>query len=178
MTNYLARILLRSSAIAAVGLIGLVTASAQTPPTPAANQAKTSATATTPPRTNNGAVGVPLYANYKGVALGMSRETARDTLSHLQEKGNQQDYFVFSEKETAQVYYDDKGLVKAVSVDYLGNADLAPPAATVLGETPVAKSDGSIYVRKDYPAVGYWVSYSRTAGTNPIVTITMQRLWN
>lgn len=177
-TKYSARGWLRLSAITVLGLTGAATAAAQTPPAPNPEQAKTVPVSVPSKSVPNIAASVPVYSNYKGVALGMSTETVRDTLGKLKEKGAQQDYFVFSERETAQVYYDDKGLVKAVSVDYLGTGSEVPSPTAVVGETPVAKPDGSIYVRKDYPAVGYWVSYSRTAGKDPIVSVTMQRMWN
>jgi hypothetical protein len=46
----------------------------------------------------------------------------------------------------------------------------------VLGVELQAKPDGSMYELERYPAAGYWVSYNRTAGDKPIVTITMQRM--
>jgi hypothetical protein len=38
------------------------------------------------------------------------------------------------------------------------------------------KPDGSKYRLVRYPKAGYWVSYSRTAGDTPIVTVTIQKL--
>jgi hypothetical protein len=46
----------------------------------------------------------------------------------------------------------------------------------VLGVELQAKPDGSMYELKRYPDAGYWVSYNRTAGDKPIVTITMQKI--
>jgi hypothetical protein len=46
----------------------------------------------------------------------------------------------------------------------------------VLGAEAGAKTDGSIYKLLRYPKAGYWVSYSRTAGSSPTTTITMQKI--
>jgi hypothetical protein len=64
----------------------------------------------------------------------------------------------------------------AVSVDYFGGNSNAPLPTSVLGEDLQAKPDGSMYQLKRYPDAGYWVSYNRTAGDNPVVTITMQKI--
>jgi hypothetical protein len=65
--------------------------------------------------------------------------------------------------------------VIAISVDYFGGDAKAPSPSEVLGEELKAKPDGSIYQLKRYPDAGYWVSYNRTAGEKPIITITMQK---
>ena len=116
----------------------------------------------------------PAFAEYKGIRIGMSAEDVRAKLDHLKEKGSASDFFAFSEAETAQVYYDAQGKVTAVCVVYSG--DEAPKPEAVLGEALEAKPDGSMYALKRYPAAGYWVAYSRTAGKNPIVTVTMQKM--
>jgi hypothetical protein len=46
----------------------------------------------------------------------------------------------------------------------------------VFGEDFETKPDGSKHKLVRYPKAGYWVSYSRTAGDTPIVTITIQKL--
>jgi hypothetical protein len=46
----------------------------------------------------------------------------------------------------------------------------------VLGVALDAKADGSMYQLNRYPDAGYWVSYNRTAGAKPIVTITIQKM--
>jgi hypothetical protein len=38
---------------------------------------------------------------------------------YLKQKGETQDLLVLSERETAQVFYDGQGRVRAVSIDYL-----------------------------------------------------------
>jgi hypothetical protein len=118
----------------------------------------------------------PVYQDFMGVTLGMSADEVRAKLGHLKDKGERQDFFVFSESQSAQTVYDDKGKLIVISVDYVGNDSSAPSPESVLGEAVQAKQDGSIYQLKRYPEAGYWVAYSRTAGDNPIVTVTMQKI--
>lgn len=116
----------------------------------------------------------PLYVGYKGVHIGMSADEARKALGAPKEKSDVQDFYMFSEKETAQVYYD-KGKVMAVSVSYLGDKN-APLPKVVFGAEVEAKSDGGISKLVRYPEAGYYVSYNRSSGNDPVVTVTMQRI--
>jgi hypothetical protein len=121
------------------------------------------------------AANVPLYKDYRGIRIGMTADEVRSTLDGLK-KDTAQDFFVFSEKESAQIYYDEQGKVTAISIDYYdGNAN-APSPEVVLGAAVEPKPDGSLYQLKRYADSGYWVSYNRTAGAKPIVTITMQKM--
>jgi len=117
----------------------------------------------------------PVFADYRGVSIGMTVDEVRSKLDRAKE-GNRQDFLVFSERESAQIYYDDQGKVMAVSIDYFGDNSNAPKPEAVLGTTLSAKADGSMYQLNRYPDAGYWVSYNRTAGDKPIVTITMQKM--
>jgi hypothetical protein len=116
----------------------------------------------------------PLYVEYKGVQIGMSADDVHKKLGSPKEKADTQDFYMFSEKETAQVFYDN-GKVMAVSVNYLGDKG-APIPKTVFGVDVEAKADGGIYKLIRYPGAGYFVSYNRTAGDDPLVTVTMQRI--
>jgi hypothetical protein len=117
---------------------------------------------------------VPVFKEYHGVTIGMSADEVRSKIDRLKES-ERQDLLVLSNKESAQIYYDDKGKVMAVSIDYLDES-LAPAPESVLGTTITANENGSMYQLKRYPEAGYWVSYNRTRGDKPIVTITMQRM--
>jgi hypothetical protein len=117
----------------------------------------------------------PVFSEYRGVKIGMSAEEARSKLDRLK-KGDGGDFLVYSEHEAAQIYYDESGKVSAISIDYFGKQNGAPTPEAVLGAGLQAKPDGSMYQLNRYPAAGYWVSYNRTAGDKPIVTITMQKL--
>ncbi len=117
----------------------------------------------------------PLFREFKGVTIGMSAEEARAKLGNPQEKDKVQDFFVFSERERARVYYDGEGKVSAIIVTYIGKDSNAPAPAAVLGAEVKAKADGSMYLVVHYPKAGYWVAYSRTTGDEPLTMITMQK---
>ena len=116
----------------------------------------------------------PLYVDYKGVRIGMDVGEARKKLGTASDKSETQDFYVFSEQETAQGFYD-KGKVMAVSVNYLGGKS-APLPKIVLGIDIEAKPDGGMFKLVRFPEAGYWVSYTRTGGDDPLVTVTMQRI--
>lgn len=134
------------------------------------------ANATLKPKTSTtNAEAGPLLSDYRGVKIGMPLKDARASVDrYLKSKGDRQDILVFSDTESAQIYYDAAGKVMAISVDYFVKNGNAPSPTDVLGMNVSAKPDGSMYAMKRYPAAGYWVSYNRTAGESPIVTITMQ----
>lgn len=118
----------------------------------------------------------PPYSEYKGVRIGMTADEARAKLGAPQDKSDDQDFFVFGEKESAQVFYDKAHKTYAISINYLGVGSSTPLPKAVLGSEIEAKPDGSMYKMVRYPKAKFWVSYSRTAGTDPLVTITMQRI--
>lgn len=116
----------------------------------------------------------PLYVEYKGVSIGMDAVEARKKLGDPSDKSDTQDFYVFSDKESAQVFYS-KGKVMAVSVNYLGEKS-APLPKVVLGLDIEVKADGGMYKLVRYPDAGYWVSYNRTGGDDPLITVTMQKI--
>jgi hypothetical protein len=127
----------------------------------------------------NGAAGdkkadKPLYSEYKGVHLDMEASEVRKKLGNPTDKGEVQDFFVFSDTESAQVFYA-KGKVMAVSVNYVGEKS-APLPKVVLGTDIEAKPDGAMHKMVRYPDAGYLVSYNRTGGSDPLVTVTMQKI--
>src|ERR1044072_370869 len=121
------------------------------------------------------AANVPVYADYRGIKIGMAAGEVRSKVNGIK-KGEGQDFLTFSEHESAQIYYDDKGKVTAISIDYFGDNNGAPAPEAVLGAAIEAKPDGSMYQLNRYRDAGYWVSYNRTACDKPIVTITMQKM--
>lgn len=116
------------------------------------------------------------YAGYKGVMVGLTADEARRKLGDPRDKSDTQDFFVFSDNESAQVYYDTTKNVSLVSVSYVGNVSGIPSPREVFGEDVDAKPDGSIFKMVRYPKAGYFISYSKTAGSDPIVTITVQKI--
>jgi len=117
----------------------------------------------------------PVFHEYRGVKIGWIADEVRKKLGSPANKGDEQDFYVFGEKETAQVLYD-KGQVTAISVDFMNGAREVITPQQVFGADIEAKADGSKYKLVRYPKAGYWVSYSRTAGDTPIITVTIQKL--
>jgi hypothetical protein len=119
----------------------------------------------------------PLLREYRGVALGMTAQEVRRTLGEPADKSDEQDFYNFSETESAQIFYDATGKVKAISAHFTGDgAASAPTPKTLFGEDALPKADGSVFKLVRYPRAGCWVSYSRTAGDQPLVTVSMQKI--
>ena len=118
----------------------------------------------------------PVFREYRGVQLGMTAEEARKKLGKPSDKGEEQDFYIFSERETAQIVYDKAHKVTVLSVDYSSGAPDVPTPKTVTGTDIEAKPDGSMHKMVRYPKAGFWVSYSRTAGDSPMISITIQKI--
>ena len=158
---------------AIVLILAASTVGAQTPPS-TTSQGEVAKVTTPTASTKNS--NLPVFTDYRGVKIGMTADEVKSTLKNLKDSDNGQDYFVFSERESAQIYYDENKKVTAISIDYFGDDSNAPAPSSVLGIELEAKPDGSMYQLNRYPEAGYWVSYNRTAGDKPIVTITMQKV--
>lgn len=117
----------------------------------------------------------PLYRDYKGVSIGMTMTEVRAKLGEPKELADAQFFYVFSEKETAQIFFDEAKKVKAISIDFIGEGSGAPGCSSVVGIQVQPMPNGSVYKLIRYAKYGYWVSYNRTAGTSPIITITIQK---
>lgn len=119
----------------------------------------------------------PILQEYRGVQLGWLADEVRKKLGAPADKGDEQDFYVFGEKETAQILYDKATRkVVAISVDFTNGAATVLTPQQVFGADIEAKPDGSKYKLVRYPKAGYWLSYSRTAGDTPIITVTIQKL--
>ena len=133
---------------------------------------------TTRPRPNAAPDEDPVFNEYRGVKIGWLADEVRKKLGSPANKGDEQDFYVFSDsKETAQVLYDKAtGKVTAISVDFMNGAREVITPQQVFGTDFDAKPDGPKYKLVRYPKAGYWVSYSRTAGDTPIITVTIQQI--
>ena len=112
---------------------------------------------------------------FRGVKIGMATDDARKKLGSPREKSPEQDFYVFNDTEAVQICYE-KGAVSAIAIDYMTGSHSVPSPKEVLGSDADAKADGSIHKVVRYPKAGYWISYSRTAGAEPTITITMQKI--
>lgn len=116
----------------------------------------------------------PLFSEYKGIRLGMTAEQVRTKLGDPSSKADDQDYYSFSETESAQFAYDKTHKVVTISIDYTGAG--APDYRNVVGPSIDTMTDGSLYKLVRYEAQGFWVSYNRTASTSPIITVTIGKI--
>jgi hypothetical protein len=118
----------------------------------------------------------PLISEYRGVKIGWLAEDVRKKLGTPANKSDEQDYFMFGDKETVQILYDKAQKVVTISVDFSNGASEVLTPQQVFGAEIEAKSDGSKYKMVRYPKAGIWLSYNRTAGNSPMVTVTLQKM--
>jgi hypothetical protein len=117
----------------------------------------------------------PVFRDFKGVQIGMSAADARAKLGTPTDKADTGDFYAVNDKQTVQVFYDS-GKVSAIAVSFLNSPSDAPTPKSVFGADVESKPDGSCYKMVRYPKAGYWLSYSRTSGEQPMVIITMMKL--
>jgi outer membrane protein assembly factor BamE (lipoprotein component of BamABCDE complex) len=117
----------------------------------------------------------PRFTEYRGVKLGMTADEARAKLGTPSMKYSDQDFYMVSDNETAQIIYDAGHKVIAISVDYLGGVG-APDYKTVVGAELQPTANGSLYRVVRYESLGYWVSYHRSQGAVQTVTVTIQKI--
>ena len=118
----------------------------------------------------------PIYTEYRGVRLGMTMEEARAKLGVPTMKSDELDFYVFSTNETSQIAYSAAHKVVTISTDYTDGVG-APDYKTIVGSSPlIGRPDGSMYQMVQYEAAGFWVSYNKSVGAVPVVTITIQVL--
>ena len=117
----------------------------------------------------------PLMTEYKGVRIGMTADEAHAKLGKGMKVDNYE-FYVLSDRETAQLLFDASNNVVGISVDFLGGVG-APDYRAVVGPDINVKPDGSMYKMVRYDNLGFWVSYNRTAnGTVAMVSITIQKM--
>lgn len=114
----------------------------------------------------------PLYREYRGVRLGMTSVEARAKLGEPSMKSDEQDFYVFSANETAQIVYDAQQKVVTISTDYAGGVG-APDYKTVVGEGLLQKPNGSLFRMVFFESEHLWVSYNKSASETPVVTVTI-----
>lgn len=117
----------------------------------------------------------PPFHSYKGVSIGMTTEEVREKLGKPKEPSEGMDYYAPSDNEFVQIYYEAKK-VTAITVTFSGKIDSAPDSKAVFGESAEAKPDGGIFKMVRYPKAGYWISYNKIAGDDPMVMIAIKKI--
>jgi hypothetical protein len=141
--------------------------------------AASSSNAQTPRRTATSASGedeAVLFRDYRGIQLGMTADEVRKKLGDPKDKGDEQDFFVFNDTETAQIVYDKTHKVVTISADFMTVGDKVPTPKQIFGGDVEAKADGSVYRMLRLQKAGYWISYNRTGGASPLTTVTLQKI--
>ena len=134
------------------------------------------AVAAAQPRANAAGAEQPGFTQFGGVSIGMPADQVRKKLNGLRDKGDDVDIFMVKDNQSVEVYYDKAKTVSAISIDFMSGAHDAPAAKDVVGSDADPRADGSVYKLVRYPKAGYWISYSKTAGDSPTITITMQKI--
>ncbi len=117
-----------------------------------------------------------VFKEYRGVQLGMTADEVRKKLGSPKDKGDDQDFFVFGDNESAQIVYDPTHKVVTISADFLSTDASVPTGKQVFGSDVESKPDGSMYKMVRFPKAGYWLSYNRTGGASPMTSITLQKI--
>ena len=117
-----------------------------------------------------------MFKEYRGVQLGMTSDEVRKKLGSPKDKGDEQDFFVFGDNESAQIVYDSAHKVITICADFLTTDASVPTCKQVFGSEAQAKADGSVYKMVRFPKAGFWLSYNRTGGTSPMTSITLQKI--
>lgn len=138
----------------------------------------TTATTQTPVVKTMTVVLQPVLTNYRGIKIGMTAEEVRGQLGEAKIDDKDGLYYEMSDDEKVQIMVDSDKKVRFISVAYLDENKNAPEFTDVFGKDMTAQpaTDGKIYKLVTYPTVGYWVAYSRMAGENPTITVTMQKM--
>lgn len=116
------------------------------------------------------------FQDYRGIQLGMLADEVRKKLGQPKDKGDEQDFYMFGDNETAQIVYDKTHKVITISADFLTAGTSVPTAKQVFGAEVEAKADGSVYKMVRFPKAGYWVSFNRTSGNSPMTSVTLQKI--
>ena len=116
----------------------------------------------------------PVFTGYRGVMIGTSITDARAKLGTPRDKSDSEDYYVYSDSETVQVLYGPDKMVRVLSINYIGKA--GPSPMEILGMDVEAKPDGSINKMVKYPKAGFWISYLKTGGDDPMTVVTVQKM--
>ena len=118
----------------------------------------------------------PVYTAYRGIEIGMAAADVHKKLGTPKDTADRHEDYVFSDDESAQIFLDGDGKVMAIAVTYVGKLDKAPSAKDVFGEDAEVKPDGGVFRMERYPKAGFWISYTKTGGDDPMIMLAMQKM--
>ena len=121
----------------------------------------------------------PVFQEYRGIQIGWLADDVRKKLGNPANKGEVEDFYVFGngDNERCQIVYDKTTRkVTTISVDFMNGATDVITPQQVFGADVETKPDGSKHRLVRYPKAGFWVSYSRTAGDTPVISVMIQKM--
>ena len=116
-----------------------------------------------------------LFNEYRGVKIGMPTADVRTKLGKAKDESDAQDQYIFSDNESALFYYQ-AGHVNAIMITFQGDVTKAPTAKDIFGNDVAPNDQGMIFKMERYPKAGFWISYTRTSGTDAMVNIALQKM--
>lgn len=117
-----------------------------------------------------------LFTEYRGIKIGMAATDVRTKLGKAKDETDTQDQYIFSDNESALFYYDASKNVNAIMITFQGDVSKAPAAKDVFGQDVPPNDSGMIFKMEKYPKAGYWISYTRTTGSDAMVNIALQKM--
>lgn len=118
----------------------------------------------------------PVFKDYRGVTIGMSADDVRQKLGKPEDQSDTEDSFKPADGENTRIIYNAEKKVKTISIMYTDDVSKAPSTSSIVGEDVPANEGGGIFKRVDYPDQGFWITYAKIAGDDPMIIITIQAL--
>lgn len=118
----------------------------------------------------------PVFKDYRGISLGMAADEVRQKLGKPEDQSDAEDTFEPAKGETARIVYSADKKVRTISIMYTDDISKAPKPAAMIGSDVSANEDGGVFKKVDYPDHGFWISYAKIAGDNPMIIIMIQAM--
>lgn len=115
-----------------------------------------------------------VFKDYRGVTLGMSAADVRQKLGKPEDQSDAEDSFEPAKGETLRIIYNAEKKVRMMSIMFTESIEKAPTPQALFGEDAQANEGGGVFKRMDFTEQGFWISYAKIAGDNPMIVITVQ----